>query len=725
MDRPFKRSVYSWIERSAILDQQFMSALKTCSFPLASSETSLNQAGLSTSEALSIFKSQIASRQLDLLARQLKKENTGFYTLASSGHEGNAAIARVFSKKDMAFLHYRSGAFFFERAAEENLKAAWYHQVSALMCSGDNPLNQGRHKVFGAYELNIPPQTSTISSHLPKAVGVAFSIGLAKAMHYDSVLSPDSVVLCSFGESGINHSTAQGAFQSASWSVHHRIPLPIVFVCEDNGFGISMPTPNDWIQKSFEQKFGFEYRVCDGLNFCDVYLQAARARVFAYTHKKPVLLHFKTVRLLGHGGADVEIQYKSLSEIEKDEKQDPLLHSARILIENGILSAQDILDLYQQTAAQLKKYAQEPNCLKHLDSAQQIKSSIIPPKSNKKLPPITKAFLTIPNPNNMARGLNWVLAETLDRIKQAVILGEDVGKKGGVFQITADLQSHFGQARVFDTPLDEQTILGTSIGLALNGFLPIVEIQFFAYIHTAIDQIRGEAATLSFFSNGQYTNPMIIRVPSFAYQKGFGGNFHSENAWATLREIPGLIVVCPSNGADAVKLFRECVRLALVEQRVILFLEPIALYMKKEEYVYPKETENIPFGEPNIIGSGKDMVIISYGNGFCLAKEAAEILEKEYQIQTTLMDLRWLAPLNEKAILDLAVQFKRILVVDECKKTGSLSEQIMALLVDNQYPSDQMARITSEDSFIPLGPAGQKVLVQVEDIVEGAKILRK
>jgi 2-oxoisovalerate dehydrogenase E1 component len=135
---------------------------------------------------------------------------------------------------------------------------------------------------------------------------------------------------------------------------------------------------------------------------------------------------------------------------------------------------------------------------------------------------------------------------------------------------------------VINTLLDEQSILGLGIGAAHNDLLAITEIQFLAYVHNAEDQLRGEAATLSFFSNGQYTNPMIVRIAGLGYQKGFGGHFHNDNSLAVFRDIPGLILACPSNGADAVEMLRECVRLALEEQRVIVFVEPIALYMTRD-----------------------------------------------------------------------------------------------------------------------------------------------
>ena len=217
------------------------------------------------------------------------------------------------------------------------------------------------------------------------------------------------------------------------------------------------------------------------------------------------------------------------------------------------------------------------------------------------------------DPQPMSRLINWALADLMLAHGEIVLAGEDVGRKGGVYGVTQKLQARFGAGRVIDTLLDEQSILGLAIGMAHNGFLPIPEIQFLAYLHNAEDQIRGEAATLSFFSNGQYANPMVVRIAGLGYQKGFGGHFHNDNSLAVLRDIPGLVIACPSTGADAARMLRECVRLAREEQRVVVFLEPIALYSMRDLHAekdglwmrrYPAESERIAFGEVGVHGGG-------------------------------------------------------------------------------------------------------------------------
>ncbi|MBS0287582.1 MAG: MFS transporter [Proteobacteria bacterium] len=723
------------LDRARIIDQNFKRRVLAQDFPQAKSLTTPQQASLSKDSFISLFDSQLKSRHLDLMARLLREQNKGFYTIGSSGHEGNAAIAKVFRKDDLAFLHYRSGAFVIERAKKDPSIDIIYDQVLSLVASREDPISGGRHKVFGSVPLYIPPQTSTIASHLPKALGTAISITTSKAIKNNTFtkLAKDSVVLCSFGDGSVNHSTAQGAFNAAQWVQKTRRSLPMVFICEDNGFGISVPTTPDWVEHIFGKRDFLHYLSCDGLNLADVTVAALKAEHLARVKHEPVFLHMKTVRLLGHAGSDIELQYRTQQEIEQTESDDPLLHSARTLCEHW-LSPQEVIDHYEKVRECVKAATERALIVQKLLNAEDIVSAIIPPLNPAPIKPNAVVQEKQEQKKNMAQALNLALSEVLARYPNTVVFGEDVGKKGGVYRITADLQKKYGPLRVFDTIIDEQTILGTAIGFAHNGYIPIPEIQFLAYTHNAIDQIRGEAATLSFFSKGQYTNPMVCRIPSFGYQKGFGGHFHNDNAFAFLREIPGVIIVCPSKANDAVKLLRASIELANTFQRVVIFLEPIALYMCKDKYqpgdnlaleTYPPINETLSLGELGIEGNLKsDTVIISYGNGMALARQAAFELKQDYQIDIKLMDLRWLAPLNTQGILKEIQHCKNILIVDECRNTASLSEQLMALIMEQMHPSPmKIKRITAKDSFIPIGNAWEFILPSKDQIVQSILLM--
>jgi 2-oxoisovalerate dehydrogenase E1 component len=701
-----------------------------------------DEVGLPRETMVELFYSQCLSRQLDRISRRLQARGEGFYTIGSSGHENNAAVAAALRPDDMAFLHYRSAAFQIQRAKQVDGQTPAWDMLLSFAASAEDPISGGRHKVIGSKPLSIPPQTSTIASHLPKAVGAAFSIGIARMLKLEeTVLAPDSIVLASFGDASANHSTAQGAFNAAGWAAYQGTPMPLVFLCEDNGIGISTRTPGGWIEAQFRDRVGLRYVHCSGLDMVDAWRGARLAAQHARSKRRPVFLHMDTVRLYGHAGSDMQATYLPKAQIEADEDNDPLLFGASLLVEQGLLAPKQILDIYNQTEADLERIAAQAISRPKLTTSKAVMRSLIPPpaprpaKPNRPSPEERTALFArdaalMEKPQHMARLLSWALADLMLAHDNIIVAGEDVGPKGGVYNVTAKLHERFGSARVINTLLDEQSILGLGIGAAHNGLLAITEIQFLAYVHNAEDQIRGEAATLSFFSNGQYTNPTIIRIAGLGYQKGFGGHFHNDNSLAVFRDIPGLILACPSNGADAVEMLRECERLAREEQRVIVFLEPIALYMTRDlheegdglwtaPYAAPGEAKPIPLGAIGRHGDGTGLAIVSYGNGYYLSRQAEKILREAHGLNLRVVDLRWLAPLDEEALLDGVAGCARLLIVDECRRTGSQSEALMALFAE-RLPDIPCARLTAEDSFIPLGRAATLTLPSRDSIVAAA-----
>lgn len=728
------------LDRASVVDEQFVKRVLNEDFPKPYSNLSFEESGLDKKQALDLFDSQLKSRLLDLIARTLKEKGLSFYTIGSSGHEGNAVFGQVFKKEDMAFLHYRSGAFYVQRAKQLSGSDGVNDILLSLVAAASDPISGGRHKVFGSVPLFIPPQTSTIASHLPKALGAALSITRAKELNLECKLAQDSVILCSFGDASTNHASTQTTLNACSWLAGQNYPLPLVFICEDNGIGISVPTPNNWIKKSISSRPGLHYLACDGLNIADIYKTAHEANYLARAKKQPVFLHMSCVRLLGHAGSDIESQYNTQAQIEAREAHDPLLHTAGKLCREGIMSAKEIVALYQHLKRQIEYKALDAIKKPRMNSAQEVMASIIPklkkkisypfPDENQRKQVFAAAYNQLTQKRNLCQQINFALTDLMLQYPNVLVLGEDVGKKGGVYRVTADLQGRFGQRRVFDTILDETTILGTAIGLAHNGFIPIPEIQFLAYLHNAEDQLRGEASTLSFFSSGQYQNPMVIRIAGLAYQKGFGGHFHNDNSIAVLRDLPGVIVACPSNGPDAAKMLRTCVRLAYEEGRVVVFLEPIALYMTKDLHQvgdngwlfdYPNPTDEIALGEVGVYGEG-DTVILTYANGYYLSRQAALVLEQKNNIKVKVLDIRWLSPLPKEAILKELVGVKRVLIVDEGRQSASISEGLITLLVE-ETQNLKIKRLTGADCFIPLGTAWQYVLPSKEGIVEAVVAL--
>jgi 2-oxoisovalerate dehydrogenase E1 component len=279
--------------------------------------------------------------------------------------------------------------------------------------------------------------------------------------------------------------------------------------------------------------------------------------------------------------------------------------------------------------------------------------------------------------------------------------------------------------------LDEQSILGLALGAGVSGLLPIPEIQYLAYVHNAEDQLRGEAASLSFFSNGQYTNPMVVRIAGLAYQKGFGGHFHNDNAVGVLRDIPGLVIACPGHPSDAAPMLRSCIAAAATDGTVSVFLEPIALYHTRDlhdtgdavwtaPYAPPEAwaAAHIPIGDGRLVRDGDDVLIVTWANGLYLSLRAARRLAAS-GISCRVFDLRWLAPMPVEQVLEHARAVGRVLIVDETRHSGGVGEGVIAGLVERGFEGG-IARVSALDTFIPLGDAANLVLVGEDDIVGAA-----
>ena len=709
---------------------------------------------LSVARCLELFDAQLTSRHLDIAARWLRARGAGYYTIGSSGHEGNAAVAAALRLTDPALLHYRSGAFYLVRAAQANPPRDGVTDVLlGLVAAAAEPIAGGRHKVFGHPELHVIPQTSTIASHLPRAVGLAFSLDRAAKLGLDTPWPDDAVVVCSFGDASANHSTAAGALNTAAYCAYQGLPMPLLFVCEDNGIGISVRTPAGWIESATAGRPRIKYFSADGADLEQTYEAASAAAAWVRERRAPAFVHVRTVRLGGHAGNDVESAYRTPAEIAADTARDPLLGTARLLIEAGALSPAEVLDRYEESRAHVLAQAGQVAGAPRLKTPAQVMAPIAPRR-----PGIVAANLadrasqaqrtrhdqrdqsaaSPPGSDGglltLAQAINKTLADEMTDRAGMVVFGEDVARKGGVYGVTRGLLRAFGPGRVFDSPLDEQSVLGLALGAGLAGLLPVPEIQYLAYLHNAADQLRGEAATLSFFSRAQYRNPMVVRIAGLAYQEGFGGHFHNDNGIAALRDIPGLIVACPARPDDAAAMLHTCLAAAEIDGSVSVFLEPIALYHQRDLYepgdggwlasAPPREQwglTHVPVGRGRLYGHGRDLTIITFGNGLKLSLRAARRLAAQ-GLNCQVLDLRWLAPLPFEDLLRAAAATGTVLIADETRRTGGVSEGVITTLVDAGF-TGRIGRVASEDSFVPLGDAAGAVLLSEAAIEDAARDL--
>ncbi|OBG54969.1 MFS transporter [Mycolicibacterium fortuitum] len=676
--------------------------------------------------ALQLFDAQLGSRHLDLAARWLRSQGKGFYTIGSSGHEGNAAVAAALRPTDPALLHYRSGGFYLARAAQVAGTDPLRDVLLGLVAATAEPISGGRHKVFGRHDLNILPQTSTIASHLPRSVGVAFSIARTRKLGVPCCWPADAVTVCSFGDASANHSTTVGAVNAALHATYQGLPMPLFFVCEDNGLGISTPTPRGWIAHAYGNREGLKYFAADGCDLVDVAETARAAADWVRRERKPAFLHLRTVRLMGHAGSDYEQAYRPAADIVADYDRDPVLATARTLVAHGVLSPQQALQRYEDKRAEVMDLAREVGERPQLDSAGAVMQPLRETLDDARTVSVIGPGERGGPPLTLALAINRALHEILQVHPEAMVFGEDVARKGGVYGVTRGLQAAAGPARVFDTLLDEQTILGLALGSGVSGLVPIPEIQYLAYLHNAADQIRGEGATLQFFSNRQYRNPMVVRIAGYGYQKGFGGHFHNDNSIAAIRDIPGVVIASPSRPDDAAAMLHTCVTAAKTVGAVCIYLEPIALYHTKDLYadgdqqwLTPYPGKSVPIGAARTYGDGADLTILTFGNGVWMSLRVARRLAQA-GIGARVVDLRWLSPLPVEDMLREADATGRVLIVDETRRTGGVGEGVLAELLDHGF-TGAVQRVASADSFIPLGDAALHVLLS-EDTVEAAAV---
>ena len=692
----------------------------------------LSLTGDQQSALLRLFDVQVASRHCDMAARWLRSKGRGYYTIGSAGHESNGAVAMGLRDDDPALLHYRSGAFYLARAGLHGV----HDVLSGVVASADEPIAGGRHKVFGRHDLAVIPQTSTIASHLPRAVGVAFAIARAEKLGVASPWPSDALAVCSFGDASANHSVAAGAVNTAVHCAHQHLPLPLLLVCEDNGLGISVRTPPDWIRTAYGSRPHLRYEFVDGTDPQAVLEVARDLGDWVRTRRLPAFLHLRTVRFGGHAGTDVESAYRTAADLRADAARDPIVATATKLVAGGVRTVDELLARHDELRSHVLGVAVSVADARQLRSADEVMAPLAPRQSDAVRTTVGRdaaaggtatSSAAGPSPLTLAQAVNATLADLLVRRRDLLVFGEDVAAKGGVYGVTKGLLGAAGAGRVFDTLLDETSILGLALGAAVSGFVPIPEIQYLAYLHNAEDQLRGEASTLQFFSNGQYRNGMVVRIAGLGYQEGFGGHFHNDDSVTVLRDIPGLVVGIPARPDDAAAMLRTLVAAAEVDGTVGVLVEPIARYHTTDLHepgdrgwlAVPDPAAHVPVGSARVYGDGADLAIVTFGNGLFMSLRVARRLAAD-GIAVRVVDLRWVSPLPIDDVVRAATVTGRVLVVDETRRSGGVGEGVLAGLVDAGF-AGRMARVASRDSFIPLGDAARLVLLSEAEIEAAAR----
>lgn len=707
--------------------------------------------------AQQVFEAQLISRHLDLAARWLHSFNAGFFTVGSSGHEGNAAVAIALRPDDPALLHYRSGGFYCARAAQVSGSDPIHDVLRGLAASAGDPVSGGRYKLFANPALRaIPTAATPTASHLPKAVGMGYALGLGRPVEPAGGAAdwpPDALVVCSFGDAAANRASATTAFNAAGWLDRAGQRLPVLFVCEDNGASGSATSPDGWVADTLRFRPGLHYFAADGCDVAATYDAASRAVAWVRKHRRPAVLHLDVVSLMSPASAGADA-VRPAGELAAVVARDPLVATARLLVEAGIATPEELIARYDDVGWRVRRAAEEVLGEPKLASVNEIISTLAPRHPARVAREVitvggrlgaddavrAKAFGgSLPEaagPLTLAQTISAALVDGALGYPQMIIMGEDVVDPSDGTSATAGLRERLGPQRVVDTVPDETALLGLSLGCGLAGMLPVAQVESLAYLRHAEGQLRDEAATTQFFSRGGYRNPMVLRVPGLAHQPGFEGHFRNDNAIGMLRDIPGLVVAVPARAEDAAPLLRTCLAAAVTDGSVCVFCEPVALYdttdlyaaddgQWRSEYVAPGDWggAHVPIGHARVYleGSGADLTIITFGNGVRMSLRIARALAAE-DVGTRVVDLRWLSPLPVADIVRESSETGRVLVVDETRRSGGVGEGVLAVLVDAGYVG-AARRVAAVDSFVPLGPAAEQVMISEEQIMRGARSL--
>jgi 2-oxoisovalerate dehydrogenase E1 component len=698
-----------------------------------------------------IYRLMVLSRCVDDREIILKHQQKIYFQISGAGHEALQVAAALALRPgyDWFFPYYR------DRALCLALGVTPTDMLLQAVGAASDPASGGRQMPthWSSRPLHIVSTSSSTTTQLLHAVGCA-EAGRYFSHHPEAAVKPegaadyrrfhdvefhgDEVVFTSLGEG----STSQGEFWEALNTASNQ-KLPVIFCVEDNGYAISVPveinTPGGNISHLVANFPNFYFAEVDGTD-PEASLRAFQA---AAAHCRagngPAFIHGHCVRPYSHSLSDDDKLYRSAAEREADAMRDPLAKMQMRLLREGILTAEEINQLEKQLDQEAAAAAEVA-----LVAALPAVSSITQHVYSESLDPTSSTFATEhaeapgsvgggkaggqkgSDPRTMADLINACLHDEMRRDPRIVLYGEDVADasratalsevkgKGGVFKLTAGLQTEFGSERVFNSPLAEANIVGRAIGYATRGMKPVVEIQFFDYIWPAMHQIHNELSLMRWRSNGAWASPVVLRVPIGGYLTG-GSIYHSQSGESIFTHIPGLRVVFPSNALDANGLLRTAIRC----DDPVLFLEHKRLY--RETYgraPYPGQEFAIPFGKAKIVRPGKDITLVTYGAIVPRALQAAQQAQRQ-GIDVEVIDLRTLNPYDWEAIATSIKKTSRVIVAHEDMISWGYGAEIAARIADELFDflDAPVRRIGSMDTFVAYQPILEDVILPQPDTI--------
>ena len=641
----------------------------------------------------------------------------------SRGHEAiQIALAMQLLPQDYAFPYYRDDSMLLGIGMQP------YDLMLQLMAKRDDPFSGGRTyychpSLRDADKPKIPHQSSATGMQAIPATGAAMGFWYKENIGIEDKNQEKPIVVCSLGDASVTEGEVAEAFQMAALK-----QLPILYLVQDNGWDISANAKETRAQNAFDYAKGFhgiEAISIDGANFTESYLAIQKVLETMRTERRPFLVHAK-VPLLNHHTSGVRMEWYR-DDLEEAQSRDPFPVLMKQLLDSGI--TKDEIQKINDTAVAKVLADYNKALLAEDPKPEDLFTHDFAPT------PITEE-VGERNPERedkvvMVDCALFAVEELMKKHAECLLYGQDVGGRlGGVFREAATLAQKFGDERVFNTPIQEAFIVGSTVGMSAVGLKPIVEVQFADYIWPGLNQLFTEVSRSSYLTNGKWPVSMILRVPIGAY--GSGGPYHSSSVESVLTNIRGIKIAYPSNGADLKGLLKA----AYYDPNPVVILEHKGLYWSKVKGTdaarinEPSEDYILPFGQANTVqeiwpqDEQETISVITYGMGVHWALNASADMKAQVEI----IDLRTLFPLDEESILKSVKKAKKCLIVTEEPTNNSFARSLAGLIQEKCFRHlDAPVMVIGSENMpaIPLNsvleqtmvPSAEKVRAKMEELL--------